>query len=98
MAEEKTELAEYEYYVGNIPHTAMLTPKMAKRLSAKPVGEASADDVPSGGNTGSQRQAQLGTTEMRNATDVGTEGGTTPYRGAGSDREKARQQAKNKTQ
>ena len=85
MADEKIELKEYEYMVGNIPTTAMLTDKMAKRLNAKPVGQASADDVPSGGNTASQRQAQLGTTEMAQADASGVSGGTDPYRPSGTE-------------
>jgi hypothetical protein len=37
------EVREYEYMVGGIPTTAMLTEKMAQRLGAKPVGEHSGD-------------------------------------------------------
>lgn len=96
MANEKVEIKEYSYYVGNIEHTAMLTEKMAERLGAKPVGEASADDVANGGHTGSQNQARLGTTDMRAATDDGVTGETTaPYRGAGSEKQRT---AKNKAQ
>ena len=96
MADEKLELKEYEYYVGNIPTTAMLTEKMAKRLNAKPVGEASPDDVANGGNTMEQNQAVLGTTDMQAADAQGTTGGTEPYT-RGGEAGKARK-AQNKAQ
>lgn len=37
------EMREYEYMVGGMSTTAMLTEKMAARLGAKPVGEHSGD-------------------------------------------------------
>lgn len=37
------EMREYEYMVGNVPTTALLTEKMAARLGAKPVGEHSGE-------------------------------------------------------
>lgn len=93
---ERQELKEYSYYVGNIEHTAMLTDKMAKRLGAKPLGEASPDDVPNGGNTQSQNQANLSKSDMADADADGTAGGTEPYT-RGGEAAKARK-AQNKAQ
>lgn len=93
---ERQELKEYSYYVGNIEHTAMLTEKMAKRLSAKPIGEASPDDVPNGGNTQAQNQANLSNSDMAAADADGTTGGTEPYT-RGGEAAKARK-AQNKAQ
>lgn len=53
------ELEEYHYYVGHMETTAMLTPAMAERLGAKPVGEAL--DEPDGGKKGNNEANRLST-------------------------------------
>lgn len=61
MAEgEPQELKEYEYRVGHLPVTAMLTEKMAKRLDAKPVGESENPEVGKVVNNEASRQATAG--------------------------------------
>lgn len=70
MAEQPLELKEYEYYVGHMPVTAMLTEEMAERLGAKGVGEATdpaEGEVPN--NT-----AESVSTHMREADDSGVNG------------------------
>lgn len=64
---EPLELKEYEYVVGHVPTTAMLTEKQAKRLGAKPVGEA---EVPDTGKS-ENREAQRMQTSHREAEDAG---------------------------
>jgi hypothetical protein len=66
------ELKEYHYWVGHVETTAMLTPEMAERLNAKPVGE----ELPppeEGANNESERlssrnreASQTGTTNEEN--------------------------------
>lgn len=63
---QKTE--EYHYYVGHVEMTAMLTPKMAERLGAKPIGEHL--DAPGVGEV-ENNEAQRASTAMRDADDSG---------------------------
>lgn len=63
---QKTE--EYHYWVGHVEHSAMLTPKMAERLGAKPIGEEL--DPPGTGNV-ENNEAQRASTAMRDADDSG---------------------------
>ena len=65
---DPVELKEYEYMVGNVPTTAMLTEQLAERLGAKPVGQA---DNANGGHSIEQNQAVLGSTAMRESDDNG---------------------------
>jgi hypothetical protein len=67
MAPEPVELNEYEYVVGHVKTTAMLTEKQAQRLGAKPVGEA---EVPDTGQT-QNREAERMQTRHREADDAG---------------------------
>lgn len=67
MAPEPVELKEYEYVVGHVPTTAMLTEKQAKRLGAKPVGEAEVPDTGAIEN----REAERMQTRHREADDAG---------------------------
>lgn len=62
---EPQELKEYQYVVNNTVTTAMLTPAMAERLSAKPVGSDDAATV--GGYSSEQNQAVYATTGMSSA-------------------------------
>jgi hypothetical protein len=61
--------AEYHYMVGHIEHSAMLTPKMAERLGAKPIGEPL--DKPATGEV-ENNEAQRSSTLNRDADDSGT--------------------------
>lgn len=56
------ELQEYQYVVNNMVTTAMLTPEMAKRLGAKPVG--SDPDELNGGYTSAKNARVYATTGM----------------------------------
>lgn len=60
------EMKEYEYMVGNIPTTAMLTEKMAQRLGAKPVGEH-------GGDPEYNKTAERMSTHGRQSDDEGVD-------------------------
>ncbi len=64
---EPQELKEYEYVVGHLPVTAMLTEKMAKRLNATAVGESSS---PGEGNV-ANNEAQRASTHNRELDDNG---------------------------
>ncbi len=64
---EPQELKEYEYVVGHLPVTAMLTEKMAKRLDAKPVGST---ESPGEGNV-VNNEAQRASTHTREVEDAG---------------------------
>ena len=59
---EPQELKEYQYVVNNTVTTAMLTPLMAERLGAKPVG--SDDAAKTGGYSSEQNAAVYNTTAM----------------------------------
>jgi len=69
MADAKQELREYEYMVGHVPMTAMLTEKMAERLGAVAPGTAQSP------GTGKVRnnEAQRAGTRHREADDSGVE-------------------------
>lgn len=62
MAPEPAELQEYVYVVNNMQTTAMLTPKMAERLGAVPVGDDPA--VRNGGYSQKQNQAVYSSSDM----------------------------------
>lgn len=53
---EPQELAEYHYWTGYMETTAMMTPKMAEKLGAKPVDEE-LDPVDAGKNQEANRMA-----------------------------------------
>lgn len=61
------ELNEYEYMVGHVPVTAMLTEQMAERLNAKAPGTAESPGVGNVVNNEADRQA----TQHREAEDAG---------------------------
>jgi hypothetical protein len=65
---EPAELKEYHYMVGHVEHSAMLTPKMAERLGAKPIDEP-LDDTKTGEVT--NNEAQRMSTATREADDAG---------------------------
>lgn len=67
MADEKLELKEYEYMVGHVPVTAMLTEKQAQRLGAKEPGTAQS---PGTGNV-VNNEAERTATQTREAEDRG---------------------------
>lgn len=67
QSNEPQKMSEYEYYVGHIKTTALLTEKMAKRLGAKPVGEAEAPEVGGVDNNEAGRMSTSG----READDAG---------------------------
>lgn len=70
MAEgEPLQLKEYEYMVGHVPVTAMLTDDMAKRLNAKAPGEA---ESPGTGNV-VNNEADRTATQHREAEDAGVD-------------------------
>lgn len=64
---EPLEMQEYEYYVGHVKTTAMLTERMAERLGATAVGEAEAPEV---GNV-TNNEAERASTHTREAEDSG---------------------------
>jgi len=72
MAEEDNtlELQEYEYMVGHVPVTAMLTEKQARRLNATAVGESQS---PGEGNV-VNNEADRHATQTREAEDRGVRG------------------------
>ena len=88
---EPVEMKEYEYYVGHVKTTAMLTEKMAKRLGAKPVGEAQA---PEEGNV-DNNEAQRASTDTREAEDAGVKA-TYPDGTTGEDAQTKQRSARNK--
>lgn len=63
------ELKEYEYMVGHVPVTAMLTEKQAARLKAVAVGEAKS---PGEGNV-INNEAERTATQSREAEDNGVQ-------------------------
>ncbi len=67
---EPAELNEYEYMVGHVPIRAQLTDKQAKRLDAKPVGEAESPGTGNVVNNEADRQA----TATRESEDNGVKG------------------------
>lgn len=68
---EPQEIQEYHYYVGHVEHSAMLTPKMAERLGAKPIGESL--DATETGNV-ENNEAQRMSTASGEADDAGVTG------------------------
>lgn len=66
---EPQETKEYHYWVGHVEVSAMLTPKMAERLGAKPIGEEL--EPPGTGNV-DNNEAQRMSTANRDADDSGT--------------------------
>lgn len=70
MADKPLELKEYEYYVGHMLVTAMLTEEMAERLGAAPVGRA---EKPTEGAV-PNRTAEQVSSHTREAEDSGVEG------------------------
>ncbi len=65
---EPAELKEYEYRVGHVPITALLTEKQAERLKAVAPGTSEDPDVGKVENNEASRQA----TNTREAEDDGT--------------------------
>lgn len=65
------ELKEYEYYVGHVKLTAMLTEEMANRLDAVPAGEGA--QAPEEGAVPNRTAEQL-SSHTREAEDSGVTG------------------------
>lgn len=79
---EPQKIEEYHYMVGHVEHSAMLTPKMAERLGAKPIGEP-LDDTETGNveNNEAQRMSTAAG-EADEAGVTGTEDAATKTRSA----------------
>lgn len=69
VADKPLELKEYEYMVGHVPITAMLTAEHAERLGATAVGEA---ESPGEGNV-VNNEANRSATATRAAEDSGVQ-------------------------
>lgn len=71
MADQPLELKEYEYYVGHVKVTAMLTEEMAQRLDAVPVGEGAV--APKEGAVPNKTAEQV-SSQTRESEDSGVAG------------------------